>query len=323
MGRLISSLCSSLAILGAMFSVATAGTTDFPNASITMVNPYSAGGGVDTTARIVEPIMSKELGQQIILDYRPGGNGFIGGGFVAGSKPDGYTLLVSPSGPILNVLKTAISYKAPEAFAPVGRLVTTPAFLVVAESSPITSVEQLVALGRDPSKHVTYAHSGTGTGTHMAAGQLAEMTGAKFVGVPYNGVGPQVADVLSGVVDFNFMPAADTLPRLGQGLRALAVTTAERSALAPDVPTLAEAGVPGYEFSQWYGIYAPAGTPQPVLEKLNAAINASLNDEGVKAALLKLGVVPDPTTPEEFAEVVAKQAKVDNEIATKLGLIAE
>lgn len=313
-------LLKVLAVLAMAFWGQGAVAQSYPDRPITMVNPYAAGGAIDITARFVEPIMSRELGQQIVMENRTGGNGFIGGSIVARSNPDGYTLLVTASGPVLNTLNQVISYDPKTAFQPVGRVVTTPAFVVVAENSPIKSLAQLVSMGKD-GKHVTYAHSGIGTGTHMAAGLFAVKTGATFTAVPYRGTGPQVTDLIAGTIDFCFLPAGDALPRLGKGLRALAVTTVQRSSLAPDVPTVAEAGVPNYEFSQWYGMFVPSATPRPIVEKVNAALAKALRDEGIKARFLDFGLLAEPISVDEFTQIVKQQAEIDRAIAIQLGII--
>ena len=308
-------------VIGASLIASAGAAQDFPARPIRMVNPFQAGGGLDVAARIIQPIMAQTLGQQIVVDNRPGGGGTVGAGQVAHAPPDGYTILITTSGPVVNSLQAPINYDVKTAFQPISRVMTAPLFLVVAESSPLRSVADLIARGKD--RETSYGHPGTGTATQFAAALFSSMTGSKFVGVPYKGAAPQAQDTIAGHVQFSFLSAPDAMPQLGRGLRALAVASRERTPLAPEVPTISASGVPGYTFDLWYGLFAPAGTPRPIVERLRAALLAAVGDDNVRARFLSLGMVPDPTTPDEFAEIVRKQAETDAGLVKALGLKPE
>lgn len=310
-----------LAVALCLLAIADAASAqDFPSRPIRMINPFQAGGGLDVASRIIQPAMSLRLGQQLIIDYRPGASGTVGAGAVAHAAPNGYTILITTSGPVVNSMQTPINYDVKTAFQPISRVMTAPLFLVISESSTIKSVDELIKRGKDQSQKTSFGHPGIGTATHFAAALFTSMTGGNFVGVPYKGAAPQAQDTIAGHVQFGFLSAPDALSQLGRGLRALAVANAKRTPLAPDVPTVSEAGVSGYAFELWYGLFAPAQTPRPIVDKIRDALIAALNDETVKARFLALGMVPDPTTPEEFATIVRTQAETDIKLVESLGL---
>ena len=196
-------------------------------------------------ARLIEPVMSQSLGQKIIVDNRPGANQSIGAGFVAHSPPDGSTMLISTSGPVTNALSAPVSYDPATAFQPISRVMTSPFFLVVPEKSKLKTVADLIAAGKDPSQVIRYGHPGPGTATHLATALLNKAAGTNFVGIPYRGSAGQVQDTISGELQFGLLAAPDALSRRNEGLRILGVSGATRSVLAPDIPTIAEQGVPG------------------------------------------------------------------------------
>jgi tripartite-type tricarboxylate transporter receptor subunit TctC len=294
----------------------------YPKSLVRLVNPFQAGGGVDVAARLIQPGMIQSLGQQVIVDNRPGAGGMIGAGLLARSPADGYTIMISTSGPVINSLQSPITYDVNTAFQPISRVMTAPLFVVVAQDSPLRTIADLIARGKDTSQVTSYSHPGIGTATQFAAALLGSMTGSNFVGVPYRGASGQAQDAISGQVQFTVLSAPDAMSRLGHGLRALAVASKKRTPLAPDVPTIDESGVPGFEFDLWYGLFAPAGTPKPVIEKLHSALVSSLADEKIRLRFLALGMVPDPTTPDEFVAIVQKQTEVDKKLVSVLGLKA-
>jgi tripartite-type tricarboxylate transporter receptor subunit TctC len=298
----------------------SAAAQEYPSRTIRLVNPFQAGGGLDVAARMIQPIMSQRLGQQIIIDNRPGAGGTVGAGLVAHSASDGYTILITTSGPIVNSLQAPISYDVKSAFQPITQVMSAPMFLVVPESSSIRSVSALIARGKDTKQATSYGHPGAGTATHFAAALFTSMTGSNFVGVPYKGAAGQAQDTIAGHVQFSFLSAPDAMSHLGRGLRALAVTSLKRTPLAPDVPTISEAGVPGYQFDLWYGLFAPANTPRPIIDRIREALIAAVSDETVRSRFLAVGMVPDPNTPEDFAAVVQKQMEVDTNLVKLLGL---
>jgi tripartite-type tricarboxylate transporter receptor subunit TctC len=264
--------------------------------------------------------MSQNLSQKIIVDNRPGANGIVGATFVAHAPPDGYTIFISTAGPVTNALNAPISYDVKTAFQPISRVMTSPFFLVVAESSKIKTVADLIAAGKDPKETIRYGHPGLGTVTHLASALLGKMAGANFVAIPYRGSAGQVQDTLSGQVQFGLLAAPDALSRRNDGLRILAVSSAERSVLAPDIPTIAESGVPGYDVALWHGLFAPAQTPRPIVERVRSALAAAQQDQATRARFTALGMVPVLDTPEQFATIVKSQLEKDATLAKELDL---
>jgi tripartite-type tricarboxylate transporter receptor subunit TctC len=293
---------------------------DYPSRIIKLVVAAPPGGGIDIVGRLIEPAMSQNLGQKIIVDNRPGANGIVGATFVAHAPPDGYTIFISLAGPVTNSLNVPISYDVKTAFQPISRVMTSPFFLVVPESSKIKTVADLIAAGKDPKETIHYGHPGLGTVTHLATELFAKMAGARFVGVPYRGSAAQVTDTLSGQVQFSLLAAPDALSRRNEGLRILAASTAERSVLAPDVPTIAESGVPGYDVALWHGLFVPAQTPRPTVERIRAALATAQQDEAIRARFTALGMVPVLDTPEQFATIVKNQLDKDAALVKELDL---
>jgi tripartite-type tricarboxylate transporter receptor subunit TctC len=296
---------------------------DYPSRIIKLVVGAPAGGGIDIVARLIEPIMSQRLGQKIIVENKPGANQSLGAGLVAHAPPDGYTLLISTAAPVTNALNAPLSYDAATAFQPISRVMSSPFFLVVPQDSKLKTVAELIAAGKDPAQVVRYGHPGAGTATQLATVLLNKMAGTNFVGIPYKGSAGQVQDTINGELQFGLLAAPDALSRRNQGLRVLAVSSATRSALAPDIPTVAEEGVPGYDVALWHGLFAPAQTPRPVVESLRAALAAATQDQATRARFLALGMVPVVDTPEEFAAIVKDQAQKDSAAAKDLDLKAQ
>ena len=306
------------ALIASAYGVATA--DDYPSRIIKLVVAAPPGGGIDIVGRLIEPTMSQNLGQKIIVDNRPGANGIVGATFVAHAPPDGYTIFISTAGPVTNALNAPISYDVKTAFQSISRVMTSPFFLVVAESSKIKTVADLIAAGKDPKETIHYGYPGLGTVTHLASALLGKMAGANFVAIPYRGSAGQVQDTLSGQVQFGLLAAPDALSRRNDGLRILAVSSAERSVLAPDIPTIAESGVPGYDVALWHGLFAPAQTPRPIVERVRSALAAAQQDEATRARFTALGMVPVLDTPEQFATIVKSQLEKDATLAKELDL---
>jgi len=306
------------ALIASAYGVATA--DDYPSRIIKLVVAAPAGGGIDIVGRLIEPTMSHNLGQKIIVDNRPGANGIAGATFVAHAPPDGYTIFISVAGPVTNALNAPISYDVETAFQPISRVMTSPFFLVVPASSKIKTVADLIAAGKDAKETIRYGHPGLGTVTHLATALLGKMAGANFIAIPYRGSAGQVQDTLSGQVQFGLLAAPDALSRRNDGLRILAVSSAERSALAPDIPTIAESGVPGYDVALWHGLFAPAKTPGPAVERVRNALAAAQQDEATRARFAALGMVPVLDTAEQFATIVKNQLDKDAALVKELDL---
>lgn len=286
------------------FSI-TANSQSWPSKPLRYIVPFPPGAFNDTLARAISAELSKTLGQPMVVDNRPGGNSIIGTEAAAKSPPDGYTLFGAalPFSVIQSLYKT--SFDVTKDFAPI-TLAGISANLLVANSSfPVNSVKELIAYAKVNPGKVNYGTSGNGTSVHLAMELFKSMTRTFMLHIPYKGSAPVVADLLAGQVDvmFDNMPNVIGHVRAGK-LKALAVSTAERSALAPDVPTVAEAGVPGYELAVWFGVLAPAGTPRDIIGRLNTEIVKVLNSTDVKDRFAKQGVEVRTSTPEQFGEFV-------------------
>jgi len=288
----------------------------YPDHPIKVVNGFAAGGGSDILLRTIIPAISENLGQQIIVEYRTGAGGNLAMEAVAKAAPDGYTLLMGTPGLATNPsLYANLPFDPHKAFAPISLVGTVPNVLVVTPELPAKSVRELVALAKRTPGKLNYASPGVGTSLHLA-GELFKLdTGTDIVHVAYKGGSQAQTDVKGGQVQmmFNVLPSA--LPQIQAGkLRALAVTSTTRAASLPDVPTMVEAGVPGYSAITWNGLLAPAGTPPEVIARLNDAIVKAMRSPDMKALLTKIGQDPAWSTPEEFASFLrdetAKWTKV-------------
>jgi tripartite-type tricarboxylate transporter receptor subunit TctC len=314
---------SAVLILAA---VLPAHALDYPTRTITLVVPYAAGGGNDAAARVTVDHMSRTLGQQIVIENRGGAGGSIATRQVAKAAPDGYTLVLGGTGTLaINpTLYRNVGYDPRKDFAPVGLIATSALVLVVNPTVPAHSIAELVALAkREPGK-LSFASAGVGSGIHLGAELFAFMADIKLTHVPYRGSGPALNDLLGGHVSmfFSSLPPAIALVRAGS-IRALAVTGPARSASFPDLPTVAESGLPGYETVLHYGIVAPAGTPAPIIEKLNGALRTALDDKEVRAQLIASGAEPLPSTPEEYAADIDREETKWSQIVRRSGAKAE
>jgi tripartite-type tricarboxylate transporter receptor subunit TctC len=303
-------------------TAAPAFTQDFPNRPITLIVPYSAGGGNDVMARTAAEKMSKTLGQQIIIENRGGAGGSIATRQIAKAAPDGYTLGLGGTGTLaINpTLYANVGYDPRKDFAPVGLIATSALVVCVNPALPARSIPELIALAKKNPGKLTFASAGTGSGIHLAAEYFATSAGIKLVHVPYKGSAPALTDLVGGHVSmyFSSLPPAVGLMKDGK-VRALAVTGAKRSPLFPDLPTVAETGLPGYEAVLHYGIVAPSGTPKPVIDKLSAALRAAVMSDDLKAKLARDGAEPLLSTPEEYAADIDREEAKWSAIAKKSG----
>lgn len=313
-------LCAAAALLTAAASDAWG--QSFPNRPVRMLIGFSAGGGADTIARSVAPRLSEGLGQQIVIENRPGANGIIAADLAARAAPDGHTLLVAPGNyAFAPAMIAKLPFDMTTAFAPVSMLAVTPLVVVVHPSLPVRTIKELVDLARRQPGRLTYASGGIGGSGHLATELFRSLTGVDVVHVPYKGTGAAIADLLGGQVPLCFCTLPSVFAQTKSGrLRAVAVTTRKRSASAPDLPTIAESGVPGYEMGQWYGLLAPNGTPAAIVDRLNAEAGKALQHPELRRRFLAEGAEPAHGTPAEFgaffqAEIaqwvrVAKQAGI-------------
>ncbi|KCV64678.1 tripartite tricarboxylate transporter family receptor [Bordetella bronchiseptica 99-R-0433] len=311
--------------LGAMLAAPAAVAAPFPDRPVRLVVPYPPGGGADIFARTLSEPLAAQLGQPVIVENRPGANGIIGTDAVARAAPDGYTILLGNSGP--NAINQAIypdlPYDAVDSFEEVSLIGYTTHVLVVNPGVEARSVTELIELARRAPGRLNFASTGQGGTPHLAGELFKLMTGTDMVHVPYKGASPSNADVIAGQVQltFNTLPPLMTSIKAGK-VRALAVTGKQRSQLLPEVPTIDEAGVAGYDVQTWYGIHAPAGTPAVVVDRLNQALVAVLSNAKVREALVGQGYEVATSTPDAFSRMVrddvAKWRKVVKEARVKV-----
>ena len=285
---------------------------DYPNRTITMVIPYSAGGPTDAMARMLATAIRPVLGQTMIVENKAGGGSNLGAEYVARAQPDGYTLMLGTSAPLAinQYLYANLKYDPLKSFAPVIQVGYLPNVLLVNPSVPVKNARELIAYTQANPGKVSFASSGSGASSHLAGVMFNLQTGTDILHVPYKGTGPALNDLLGGQVQVAFTDVLSALPFLEAGkLRALAVTSARRSRALPDVPTLDEQGVKGFDASVFFGVVAPAGTPKPVIAKLNAAFLKVLEDPEIKARLQKQGLeAPAQHTPEALAAYAQAEA---------------
>jgi tripartite-type tricarboxylate transporter receptor subunit TctC len=314
-----------LIAVGAGMPLAAAAQT-YPSKPITLIVPYAAGGGNDVMARAAADRMSKTLGQQIVIENRGGAGGSIATRQIAKAEPDGYTLGLGGTGTLaINpTLYGNVGYDPRKDFAPVGLIATSALVVCVHPSLPVRSIADLIALAKKDPDKLNYASAGTGSGIHLASEYFATVAGIKLTHIPYKGSAPALTDLVGGHVSiyFSSLPPAVGLLKEGK-VRALAVTSAKRSPIFPDLPTVAEAALPGYEAVLHYGIVAPAGTPRPIIEKLNAALRTAVMSEELKERLAQDGAEPLPSTPEEYATDIDREETKWSTIVKKSGAKAE
>jgi tripartite-type tricarboxylate transporter receptor subunit TctC len=309
--------CSRLIVAGvvALAFVHAAPTAlaqaSYPVKPLRILVGFAPGGFTDIAARIVGQQLGDTLGQQVIVENRPGANGLIAGDLTAKSAPDGYTLFMSSAGLTTNpVLYNRMQRDPLKDFAAVSLVAGIPNLLVVHPAVPARSVKELLALARSRPETLTQASAGTGSPGHLSGELLQQMTQTRFVHIPYKGSGPAMIDLIGGHVDLSFPAIGTGIPHVKAGkLRALGTTTAKRSPLLPDVPTIAEAGVPGYEVVGWYGIVGPAGMPKDVTLRLSAEIARILRIAEVREKMLQEGAEPIGNSPEEFAVFLAEDQR--------------
>jgi tripartite-type tricarboxylate transporter receptor subunit TctC len=310
---LVVSCCAGLLIGSATGGDAQAQT--YPTKPVRMVDPFSPGGSLDLVSRALAKTMTAELGQPVFVDNKPGAGGNIGVELVARAPADGYTLLAMQTSLVINPsLQKQVPYDPIRDFEPISKISSYMFFLVVHPSTPVRSVQQLISFAKAKPDQLTYASVGIGSGTHLAGELFKSMTGIKMVHIPYKGSGPSIIDLVGGQVALSF-GSTSVLPHVkAKKLILLAVSGAQRSSFVPDTPTIAESGVPGYEVTAWNALFAPAGTPAPIINKLNALVRQGLAHPDSKAVMEAQGLDATPSTPQELGELVrtelAKWAKV-------------
>jgi tripartite-type tricarboxylate transporter receptor subunit TctC len=314
------------AMLGGIPAMAQDPAKGYPNRPITLVVPFAPGGSTTIVARIVADRMAETLGQQIIIENRPGAGGTVGTRQVARSAPDGYTIVLGYTGTLAigPSLFPNVGYDVRKDFAPIGRIASAPNTLVVHPSFNVRSVKELIDYARANPGKVNYGSAGVGTVGHVGGELLATTAGIKLTHIPYKGTGPAMTDLLGGHILMSFAPIPAVHESANGGLlRMLAVTSLTRSSLVPDVPTIAEAALPGFEAVLLYGLAAPAGMRRPIVERLNKALRTAVASDEVRGRLAVEGAEPRPSTPEEYGVDIDREETKWSEIVRRSGAKAE
>jgi tripartite-type tricarboxylate transporter receptor subunit TctC len=298
---------------------------NYPTKPVRMIVPFTPGSATDLLARRVAPKMSDNWNQQVVVDNRGGGGGTLGASIVAKATPDGYTLLVHSIAFAMNAaLYSKLPYDPLKDFAPVSQIVISTSLLVVAPTLGVKSVKELIALAKQKPGQLTFGTSGVGSGTHLNGEQFRFAAGIDVVHVPYKGVPEPLIDTMSGRIDYFLSPLVPALPFIRDGrLLALAVSTAQRTSVLPDVPTIAEAALPGYEFQAWFGVFAPAGTPRPVVDQISREIARIVYLPDIKKQFLNQGEEGKPSTPEEFTRFIRAEIEKYSKVVKLAGIRVE
>ena len=316
----------TLAVIAGLTVAGAAGAQEYPSRPIRIIVPSTAGGSVDTLARTVGTHLSQRWGQQVVVDNRSGAGGIIAGEITAKAPPDGYTLIMATVAAMATNVSLArkLPYDPVRDFAPVTLVASQQLVLLVNPSVPAKSVRELVQLAKTYPGQLTFASAGNGSGGHLSGELLKILAHIELTHVPYKGISPALVDVISGQVNMTFASIISGLPHVRSGkTRALAVTGAHRSPAAPELPTMIEAGVRGYESSTWYGLLAPKATPRAIVMKLNRETVAIVNEPDVKKHLLAEGAEPVGNSPEEFGEFIKSEIAKWGKVIRAAGLRAE
>ncbi|HEX2547359.1 MAG TPA: tripartite tricarboxylate transporter substrate binding protein [Ramlibacter sp.] len=299
-------------LLAAFAATAPAQSPDFPRQPIRVVVTFPPGGSADAVVRMLVPRLNEKLGQQVVVDNRPGAGGNIGLAIVAKAPPDGYTLGVGAAGALSanSSLYAQMPFDPVKDFRPVSMLAAIPFVLIGHPSVQAKTQRELIALAKSQPGKLSIAHGGNGTAMHLSAALFSQMADVKMVEVPYKGSGPAALDVLAGNVPLAVVDLPSALQHIRAGkLVAFAVTSPQRLPQLPDVPTASEAGLGGYDSTGWFGVVAPAGTPPAIVQRLNAEITAALNDPAIQASMRNLGVEPAPSRPEAFEAYIRAETQ--------------
>lgn len=298
----------------------------WPTRPVTIVVPFPPGGGTDTGARIVAEQLSRKWGQPVLVDNKGGAAGQLGADIVAKAKPDGYTILMGNIGTqaINPALYPKLPYDPDKAFAPITLVAELPLAMMVNPSVPAQNVKEFIALAKSRPGKLSYSSSGAGGGPHLAAEMFKDATGTDILHVPYKGGGPAIADLLAGHVQASFMTVLEASGHVKAGkLRALAVTSDKRVSALPDVPTLSESALPGFNSISWIGLLAPSGTPREIVDKVAVDVREAIARDEVKDKLVGLGAIPAGTTPADFATLIDNDRKRYTKIIRERGITTQ
>lgn len=323
--RMASAAAAAAALALLAPSLAMAQPAGYPNKAIKLVVPYAPGGSADIAARLVTDEWGKALGGSLFIENKGGAGGNIGVDMVAKAAPDGYTIGLQTVSLAINPSLTAkMPYDTLKDLAPIGLVASSQHVLVVNNALPAKNIKELVALLKARPGQYSYGSAGAGSTFHMSAELFKAVAGTPIVHIPYRGGGPAMIDTMSGQVALSFPVLSAAQPHVQAGkLRALGVTGTKRSPLMPDVPTIAEAGLPGYAFETWFIVFAPAGTPRPVIDRLNTTLNQALNAPALKERMTKDGFDPTPSTPEQARARLEKEMPQWAKLIKERGITAE
>ena len=308
--------------VAALITAASVVAQPYPTKAIRFIVPFAPGGGTDIIARIIASQLNEALGQAVVVDNRGGAGSTVGTDLTAKAPADGYTILLGNISLAFNAsLYKALPYNALTDLAPVTLVAVQPNIVVIHPSVPAKSINELVVAARAKPGQLAYASAGTGSGTHLAGEMLKMSLKIDLLHIPYKGTGPALTDLIGGQVQMMVSTFASALPHVRSGrLRALGVTSAKRSRAAPDIPTLIEAGVPGYDYSTWYGVLAPAGTPRAIIDKLNRTLRSTLALEDMKQKFDAQGVEPLASTPAEFSSYLKTETEKWTKVVRAAGI---
>ena len=320
-------IASALAI--AAVSPAKASTpeaSNWPTQPIRLIVPFAAGGSVDVTARGLSQLLSENLKQSVVVENRAGGGGRIGVDHTAKAAPDGYTIVLASAGTIAiapHIYKD-MPYDAMKDLEPITPVVDSINVMVVPADSPVQSAQDFIERAKAQPGKINFGSSGVGASDHMATELFTNMTGIQLTNIPYRGGGPAMIDLLAGRVDVMFSAMAPAIANINAGkLRALGVTSSKRLENLPDVPTIAETAVPGYESIAWYGLFAPAGTPAAIVQKIGEATAEALEDTALRERLIQSGLIPVSSSPEEFRSFISQETEKWGKVVKDNGITAE
>lgn len=327
MKTIVTMIAAGLVAGSALSSVAVM-AQDYPTQPVTIVVPFSAGGPTDTVTRLVAAAMSEDLGQQVVVQNVGGAGGTLGAGQVAAANPDGYTLLLHHIGmSTAPSLYASLPFDPMTDFAPIGLVTEVPMTIVARKDFPPASLEDLIAYVKENGENVTYANAGIGAASQLCGLLFMDALGTKMTEVPYQGTGPAMTDLLGGQIDMMCDQTTNTTSQIQAGeIKAYAVTTPERIAVLPDLPTLAEGGLDNFNLAIWHGLYAPAGTDPAIIERLSKSLQTALADENVGNSFAELGTYPvpaDQATPQALAQKLEGQIGLWSEVIKAAGVSAQ
>ncbi len=312
-------VAAALAFVAAM--PAHAQTSAWPDKPVKLVVGYPAGGATDVIARLIAAKLGEQLGQAVIVDNRPGANSNVSAQFVAHAPADGYTLYMYSVAQTINAaLYPKLGYDPQKDFAPIGMIAKIPNILVVNVALPVKTVDDYIRYAKSSADGISFASAGNGSSTHLSGEMFKNGTGLNMLHVPYRGSSPAITDLIGGQVQSMFDNAPSALPHIKSGrLRAIAITSAKRSPLLPDVPTIAESGFPGFEVHSWFGLAAPAGTPRPIIERLNSELAKAAASQDARQRLQELAATQEQGTPEQMRAFISSELKRWAEVVKRSG----